>query len=446
MSLQKLTSEEREESYRSARLVAVRAWAFIGCAIAFAIILAILGRVSSAVICLSVGAIVGFICSSITNWFERHGVSRGIGALLSLVLVIGVVLAFLIWLVPLFVGQLSQMLDRVPSLFAQSQEFVQHLFSSYGSAETTDFQANVQSLLVGLTDVGTTLVSKLAGWLSRAFVPNVMSLVNTIVMSFLGLFMAYWFAKDYPLIMRELGVIAGPRHAEDLALLVAVLGRSVGGYMRGIVVTSIIDGVLAYIGFTICGNPYPGLMALVAGVLHFVPVIGPFTASFLAALVGLLVNPVVAFWSFVLSDMAQNFTDNVLSPLVMRSAVKIHPAMSLIGVTVGASLGGALGMALAVPLTAAVKGAFIYFFENKTGRQLVSWEGAFFKGTPFHHPDGTPVPSFDALDDDSFLERSLIIDPSTMDGVEAEERPDAEKPILAETLRQQLEEFKRLRK
>ncbi len=265
-------------------------------------------------------------------------------------------------------------------------------------------------------------------------------------MSFLGLFMAYWFAKDYPLIMRELGVIAGPRHAEDLALLVAVLGRSVGGYMRGIVVTSIIDGVLAYIGFTICGNPYPGLMALVAGVLHFVPVIGPFTASFLSALVGLLVNPVVAFWSFVLSDMAQNFTDNVLSPLVMRSAVKIHPAMSLIGVTVGASLGGALGMALAVPLTAAVKGAFIYFFENKTGRQLVSWEGAFFKGTPFHHPDGTPVPSFDALDDDSFLERSLIIDPSTMDGVEAEERPDAEKPILAETLRQQLEEFKRLRK
>ena len=420
MSLQKLTSEEREESYRSARLVAVRAWAFIGCAIAFAIILAVLGRVSSAVICLSVGAIVGFICSSITNWFERHGVSRGIGALLSLVLVIGVVLAFLIWLVPLFVGQLSQMLDRVPSLFAQSQEFVQHLFSSYGSAETADFQANVQSLLVGL--------------------------VNTVVMSFLGLFMAYWFAKDYPLIMRELGVIAGPRHAEDLALLVAVLGRSVGGYMRGIVVTSIIDGVLAYIGFTICGNPYPGLMALVAGVLHFVPVIGPFTASSLAALVGLLVNPVVAFWSFVLSDMAQNFTDNVLSPLVMRSAVKIHPAMSLIGVTVGASLGGALGMALAVPLTAAVKGAFIYFFENKTGRQLVSWEGAFFKGTPFHHPDGTPVPSFDALDDDSFLERSLIIDPSTMDGVEAEERPDAEKPILAETLRQQLEEFKRLRK
>ena len=76
----------------------------------------------------------------------------------------------------------------------------------------------------------------------------------------------------------------------------------------------------------------------------------------------------------------------------------------------------------------------------------MSWEGAFFKGTPFHHQDGTPVPSFDALDDDSFLERSLIIDPSTMDGVEAEERPDAEKPILAETLRQQLEEFKRLRK
>ena len=128
----------------------------------------------------------------------------------------------------------------------------------------------------------------------------------------------------------------------------------------------------------------------------------------------------------------------------MQSAVKIHPAMSLIGITVGASLGGALGMALAVPLTAAVKGAFVYYFESRTGRQLVSYDGAFFKGTPYLHADGTPVPSFDALDDDTFLETSRLVENHDVADVEAQEKPEDDKPVLAEALRQQLEEFKRL--
>ena len=143
----------------------------------------------------------------------------------------------------------------------------------------------------------------------------------------------------------------------------------------------------------------------------------------------------MAFWTLVVSVVAQNVVDNLVSPLVMQSSVKIHPAMSLIGITMGASLGGAVGMALAVPLTAAVKGAFVYYFESKTGRQLVSYEGAFFKGTPFHHADGSPVPSFDALDDDTFLDQTRLVKTSSADDVEADEAPTHDKPSLAERIR-----------
>lgn len=425
------TGAERQAAYESARLVAVRAWAFVGCALAFAIALAALVSVESAVQCVLVGAVVGFICSSVTNWLERHGVGRALGALVALVVVIAVFVGLMLWIAPLFVGQLMQLLERLPGLLSQAQDAVQALFAAFGSEKTAEFQRNVQGLVGTLSDVGTTLTRQLASWLSTALVPNVMALANDFVMFFLGLVMAYWFAKDYPAIMRELGVIAGPRHDDDLALLVAVLGRSVGGYMRGIVITSVLNGLLAFAGFALCGHPYAGLMGILVGLLHFVPVVGPAVSALMAALTALFAGPVVAFWTLVAAVVAQNVVDNLVSPLVMQSAVKIHPAMSLVGITMGASLGGALGMALAVPLTAAVKGAFVYYFESKTGRQLVSFDGAFFKGTPYHHADGTPVPSFDALDDDTFLDQSRLVDASAADGIRAEEAPEGHASLFS---------------
>lgn len=438
------TPQEQQRAFEAARLVATRAWAFVGCAAVFVIVLAGLGLVGSAVESVLVGAVVGFVCSSITNWLERHGVGRALGAFVSLLVVFAVVAALILWLGPLFVDQLRQLLERVPGYFSLVQGYVQRLFTNYGSAKTAGIESSVQSWLSSLSDIGTTLVRQLASWLSTALVPNIMNLANDFVMFFLGLVMAYWFAKDYPALIREAGVIVGSRHDEDLSLLVAVLGRSVGGYMRGIVITSVFNGLIAFVGFAVAGHPYAGLMGIIVGVLHFVPVVGPAVSALLATLAGLFASPAVAFWTLVWSVIAQNVTDNLVSPLVMQSAVKIHPAMSLIGITVGASLGGALGMALAVPLTAAVKGAFVYYFESRTGRQLVSYDGAFFKGTPYLHADGTPVPSFDALDDDTFLETSRLVENHDVADVEAQEKPEEDKPALADALRQQLEEFKRL--
>mgnify|MGYP002230071230 CR=1 FL=1 len=64
--------------------------------------------------------------------------------------------------------------------------------------------------------------------------------------------------------------------------MVAILSRSVGGYMRGMVITSICGGFLAFIGFTIIGHPYAALMAIFTGIMHLVPVVGPWVSAAIA--------------------------------------------------------------------------------------------------------------------------------------------------------------------
>ena len=122
--------------------------------------------------------------------------------------------------------------------------------------------------------------------------------------------------------------------------------------------------------------------------------------------------------------VAQNVTDNVISPKVMmQSSVKIHPAMNLAALVVGSTLMGPLGMVIAIPLCAALKGLFVFYFEKETGRALVSYDGAIFQGTPYRDADGAPVPAFDALGDDSFVAESELISDDVAPTGEAVPRP-----------------------
>lgn len=65
-------------------------------------------------------------------------------------------------------------------------------------------------------------------------------------------------------------------------------------------------------------------------------------------------------------------------------------------------------MVIAVPVTAALRGFFVYFFETRTGRQIVSEDGALFWSRPYVDGKGDPIPALDALDDERFFEGSRL--------------------------------------
>ncbi len=69
--------------------------------------------------------------------------------------------------------------------------------------------------------MGTRFANDMASQISSGLIPNLMNLVNTFFMFFLGLVLAYWLARDYPRIVREFAIVAGPKHEDDLMLLLA---------------------------------------------------------------------------------------------------------------------------------------------------------------------------------------------------------------------------------
>lgn len=409
------------------------AWAIVGIIVVAAAAVWGLMQIGQAVELLVLGIIIGFICSPITNWLEDRHMGRALAAFLALLVVIVVLVLVVVILGGTFMQQLVEVLRQVPSYIRTIQNSLSDFWASYGTTDNTDLQNAINSLVQTLTSAGNSLAADTARQISTGAVEGVFETLDNLVTFFLALVLAYWFAKDYPVIVRELGVIAGPERERDMTLLLAVMSRSMGGYMRGQLICSIINGAAVWAGLSLFGHPYASLLGIITFFLHFVPVIGTFVSAALATVLALFVSPWLALWTLVWMVVAANVTDNLISPLVMRSAVKIHPVLSLVGIVIGSCLGGIVGMVLAIPLTAAVRGAYVYYFETRTKRQLVSEDGALFQGTPHHDSHGNIQATFDALDDDKFFESTRLVSAPPIDAREGAEHED---PVYASDMRE----------
>lgn len=386
------------------------AWACIGIIVLLAIALFIAGKLSKALELIFVGSILGFLASPITNWLEDRKIPRGAASGVGLLTVILIMIGALVIATGPIMAESLKFLRAAPSYFNQLQDMAVHVWDQFDAPQFASVKGIANSLVADISRSAIQITQDLARTISSSAVENIMSISDHLVTIGLGFILAFWLAKDYPIIIREFAIIAGPKRQDELVLMCSLLARSVSGYMRAQTITSVVNAAIVYVAFLIFGNPFAGLIAVVTGVLHFIPVIGPFISLLIATLFGLVTSPAQALIAFIIMSVAGMVTDNIIAPLVMRDTIKIHPALSLVGIIVGSALGGIPGMVLAIPLTAAARSAFVYYFEAATGRQLVSPEGAIFQSLAYRDLEGAPIPLYDATSDDSFLAHSRLAD------------------------------------
>ena len=405
--------QQTDRTLRDTRILTLRIWGVVGCIVIAAVIFNLMGILAPVIEFLAVGSIIAFVMSPITNWLEHHGVNRGIGSLVALIVVVAVLVGVVCILSPILFGQIMEVLSRLPEQLRVAGGDLNEMISHAKTLNNTPLKEYLDDNLSSLVTVASKYVSQIAAELGRGVFPLITNTASQLFVIFLGLVLAYWLACDYPRMHHEVCTIIGQEKETSYRFMVAILSRSVGGYMRGMVVTSICGGILAF-----------------TGIMHLVPVVGPWVSAAIATVLGFMFSPMLALWTLVVTMVAQNVTDNVISPKVMQSSVQVHPVMSLTALVIGSALMGPIGMVIAIPLCAALKGIFVYYFENETGRQLVAYDGAVFKGAPYRDAEGNPVAAYDALGDDTFIYESELIGNETAPEAKAMPKPELENPWI----------------
>lgn len=134
------------------------------------------------------------------------------------------------------------------------------------------------------------------------------------------------------------------------------LAHVFGRYVRGQLLLGLIIGTLNFIAFTALGLPYAALLAVLAGILELIPIVGPIVAGTVAASVAVFQPepfPLV-IWVIVAATAIQQLENHLLVPRISGGAVGIHPLAALLSVAIGIQLFGIAGGLFAVPLAGVV--------------------------------------------------------------------------------------------
>jgi len=190
-----------------------------------------------------------------------------------------------------------------------------------------------------------------------AFLPKMgiqaLSIAGDLILVVIVPILSFFFLKDGRVMRQEILDFFedGPRRnlVEDIAKDVNLL---LIRYMRALMILSLATMTSFSIFFSLMGVPYALLLSALAGLLEFIPVVGPFIAAILILLVSGFSGYPHLFWILLFLGIYRIFQDYVLSPRLMSAGMQLHPLMVIFGVFAGGEIGGIAGTFFSVPVLA----------------------------------------------------------------------------------------------
>ncbi len=172
--------------------------------------------------------------------------------------------------------------------------------------------------------------------------------------------LAFFFIKDGEQLHRKLlGAVDDGHDRSLLELILEDVHSLLKNYIRALVFMAVASFAAWGIFLSAMRYPYELLLAGLAGVLEFIPVIGPAAAAIVILIVCGASGGGSLIWILVFWGLYRVFADYVLSPYLMSSGVEVHPLLVLFGVLAGDSLAGIPGMFFSIPAIAIARVIFL---------------------------------------------------------------------------------------
>lgn len=294
-----------------------------------------------------------------SRWVRRRGLAVGITYLGALAVAAGIAAAF----VPTLVDQVQSFADAVPGYVSD----LTHGRGRLGFLETR--YHIVEKVRQAIRSGGATRLLGVTGTAVAVTKSVVTAIVALVTILFTTLFMLLegpaWTERLYALVPEE----SRPRWravGRDVY-------RTVGGYVTGNLVISLIAGVAAGILLAILGVPYAVALGLLVALLDLIPLAGATLAAVAVTLVALAANGLTAgIVVLVYFVVYQQLENHVLQPLVYGRTVQLSPLAVLISVLVGAQVAGVLGALGAIPVAGTLQVLLVDWQRHRRSRPLVT--------------------------------------------------------------------------
>ena len=366
-----------------------RVWTWVGIILLFAAAVFLSGILSSVVSTLVWTTVFVFILRDPVNWLDKHGVNRTVGTTIAYILFIAILSLLMFVVFSPSVGisaQFSDLFSDIPTYATAFQSWATGLYEQYAYVlQSEQVQQWASGVLASFSEWLQTFASASASTVVMASA----SLANIAMCVGFALVIAFWMLIDLPKLGREMYRLVGERLRPDAQMLHLTVTRVMGGYLKAMLIQCGIIGLGCGIMFAVLGVPSPAALGVITGLLNIIPIIGPWLGGGLAFVTSVVESPLMGIIALVGTVIIQQVVYTFVSPKIMGESVDIHPALTFLALMAGAGIGTAMGglmgslvgALLSIPFVAMLKSVFVYYFEKRTGRRIVSEDGVFFKGS-----------------------------------------------------------------
>ncbi|MDX2272902.1 MAG: AI-2E family transporter [Cyanobacteriota bacterium] len=288
--------------------------------------------------------LLSFVLDYPVKFLQKLGVKRTRAVVWVLLLAIVIFTVLGILLIPIILGQLSELINRLPGWIESGAQQLQ-AFASWTNAQ--EWSIDISNLAIQITDrLSTQLQTLTSSLLTFAF-----DTIGGFVNLFLTLVLTFYLILSGEQLWQ--GIFAWLPSPWDQTLRQS-LHQNFHNYFTGQAILAAVLGSAITIAFLVLGVPFGLLFGIGIGGLSIIPFGGVFSIIFVSLLVTLQ-NFWLGIKVLIVSILIGQVNDNIVAPRLLGGITGLNPVWILLSLLVGAKLAGVLGLLLAVPLASFIK-------------------------------------------------------------------------------------------
>ena len=278
-------------------------------------------------------------------------IRRPVSLFLAIVLIVGVLVVSIFIIGPELGKTFSSLMQSIPPFLTDLQKKVENLLQKYPELVAQinkiefDWPSMIQNSITFITNG------------ASGFLNSTIGIAGTVANGMMNTVFAFIFAM-YMLLQKEklcgqgrrlLYALLPERRGDSVMSVMTLSHRIFSKFISGQCLEAFILGSMFFVAMSLFRFPYALMISVMVMILALIPIVGPFIACVLGALLILISDPIQAIWFIVLFQVLQQIEGNFIYPHTIGGSIGLPPLWVLFAVTVGGAAMGIFGILLFIP-------------------------------------------------------------------------------------------------
>lgn len=339
------------------------------------------------------GLLFGLAVSSGVDRLERWHIPRGIGAAIVVITFIGLLVGFGAWVAPTIRAQSVELRQRLPESLDRAEAWINRhnggligsvlgpvtttarKDSALGTNNSNNATVSGASSTAKVDSTGTSplreRLSKQMAGAGRYLFPFLSSTLEVLSGLLIIIFLAIYIGADPELYHRGLLLLFPQRTRHRAGEVFSAIATALRRWLVTQLIAMVVIGTVTTIALVLLRVRAPFALGVLAGLLEFIPTVGPILSSLPAIAMGFLDSPEKALYVIIAFTGIQFAENHLLIPLLMKGGVDAPPVLTILSQALMAMLFGFLGLMCAVPVLAATMVAVkMLYVEGVVGESV----------------------------------------------------------------------------